>query len=177
MACSQDGADLWTTLVLHKCPRVAEGQIEVASELPVSWTEVVLVEVVPRLLLAHVWERWNPDELDLEDLRKWIKVRTVRNLETGPTRETCRAAWMTRFIFFIFIFLKIFIYSLRIQYSVCMSACQKTAPDLITDGCVPPCGCWELNSGPLEEQTMLLTTEPSLQPQIYFLNPEKVLNL
>jgi hypothetical protein len=22
----------------------------------------------------------------------------------------------------------------------------------ITDGCEPPCGCWELNSGPLEEQ-------------------------
>ena len=21
----------------------------------------------------------------------------------------------------------------------------------ITDGCQPPCGCWELNSGPLEE--------------------------
>jgi hypothetical protein len=21
----------------------------------------------------------------------------------------------------------------------------------ITDGCEPPCGCWELNSGPLEE--------------------------
>ena len=27
----------------------------------------------------------------------------------------------------------------------------------------PPCGCWELNSGPLEEQSVLLTTEPSLQ--------------
>ena len=36
--------------------------------------------------------------------------------------------------------------------------------DLITDGCEPPCGCWELNSGPLEEQAMLLTAEPSLQP-------------
>ena len=48
---------------------------------------------------------------------------------------------------------------------MCMTAGQKTAPDLIPDGCEPPCGCWELNSGPLEEQTMLLTTEPSLQPQ------------
>jgi hypothetical protein len=36
--------------------------------------------------------------------------------------------------------------------------------DPITDGCEPPCGCWELNSGPLEEQSVLLTTEPSLQP-------------
>ena len=27
-----------------------------------------------------------------------------------------------------------------------------------------PCGCWDLNSGPLEEQSVLLTAEPSLQP-------------
>ena len=46
-----------------------------------------------------------------------------------------------------------------------MPAGQKRAPDLITDGCEPPCGCWELNSGPLEEQAMLLTSEPFLQLQ------------
>ena len=34
----------------------------------------------------------------------------------------------------------------------------------VTDGWEPPCGCRELNSGPLEEQAMLLTSEPSLQP-------------
>jgi hypothetical protein len=44
----------------------------------------------------------------------------------------------------------------------CMS---EEAQDFTTDGCEPPCGCWELNSGPLEEQPVLLTTEPSLQPQ------------
>ena len=36
--------------------------------------------------------------------------------------------------------------------------------DLITDGCEPPCGFWELNSGLLKEQSVLLTIEPSLQP-------------
>ena len=40
----------------------------------------------------------------------------------------------------------------------------KRALDHIRDGREPPCGCWELNSGPLEEQSVLLTTEPSLQP-------------
>ena len=45
-----------------------------------------------------------------------------------------------------------------------MAAGQKRAPDLIIDGCEPPCGCWELNSRPLEEQKVLLTAEPSLQP-------------
>ena len=29
--------------------------------------------------------------------------------------------------------------------------------------CEPPCGCWELNSGPLEKQSVLLPAEPSLQ--------------
>ena len=37
------------------------------------------------------------------------------------------------------------------------------------DGCEPPRGCWELNSGPLEEQTVLLTTEPSFQPTLTLL--------
>jgi hypothetical protein len=42
---------------------------------------------------------------------------------------------------------------------------QKRALGLITGGCnEPPCDCWELNSGPLEEQSVLLITEPSLQP-------------
>ena len=34
--------------------------------------------------------------------------------------------------------------------------------------CEPPCGTWGPNPGPLEEQQMLLTTEPSLQSTIFF---------
>ena len=30
-----------------------------------------------------------------------------------------------------------------------------------------PCGCWELYPGPLEEQPVLITTEPLLQPFIF----------
>jgi hypothetical protein len=44
---------------------------------------------------------------------------------------------------------------------------QKRASDLITDGCETPCGCWELNSEPSEEQSVFLTAEPSLQPQVF----------
>jgi hypothetical protein len=36
----------------------------------------------------------------------------------------------------------------------------------ITGGCDPPSGCWELNSRPLEERLVLLTTEPSFQPPV-----------
>ena len=40
----------------------------------------------------------------------------------------------------------------------------------VTDSGELPCGCWELSPGPLEEQPVLLTTEPSLQcPCLSFL--------
>ena len=45
-----------------------------------------------------------------------------------------------------------------------MPAGQRRAADLITDGCELPRGCCELNPGPLKEQLVLLTAEPSLQP-------------
>jgi hypothetical protein len=51
----------------------------------------------------------------------------------------------------------------------CLQTHQKRASDPVTDGCEPPCDCWELNSGPLGEQSVLLTAEPSLQPKLYFL--------
>ena len=34
----------------------------------------------------------------------------------------------------------------------------------------PLCGCHKSNQGPLEEQPVLITTEPPLQPQIFFLS-------
>jgi hypothetical protein len=43
----------------------------------------------------------------------------------------------------------------------CLQTHQKRASDPIIDGCEPPCGCWELNSAPMEEQMVLLTTAPS----------------
>ncbi|XP_049992133.1 low-density lipoprotein receptor class A domain-containing protein 1 isoform X1 [Alexandromys fortis] len=61
-------------------------------------------------------------------------------------------------------FFNIYLYIVYTTFLPCMLACQKRAPDLITSGCEPPCGCGELNSGPPEEQSVLLTSETSLQP-------------
>ena len=36
----------------------------------------------------------------------------------------------------------------------------------VTDNCVVPCGYWELNPSPLQEQSVFLTSETSLQPSI-----------
>jgi hypothetical protein len=39
----------------------------------------------------------------------------------------------------------------------------------VTHDCESPCRCWEFNLGPLEEQSVLLTTRPSLSlPRIDF---------
>ena len=46
-----------------------------------------------------------------------------------------------------------------------MFAHQKRAADLITDGSEPPYGCWELNSGLLEEQSVILNSEPTCKPE------------
>jgi hypothetical protein len=35
------------------------------------------------------------------------------------------------------------------------------------DDCEPPCGCWELNWGPLQKQQVLLITEPYFLPQMW----------
>jgi hypothetical protein len=53
---------------------------------------------------------------------------------------------------------------------VCIPAGQKTTSDFITDGCEPPCGCWELNSGLLEEQPVLLSAEPSSASEVFLYN-------
>ena len=60
-----------------------------------------------------------------------------------------------------------YVYSILPAY---MTAGQKRAQDLIIDVFEPPCGCWELNSRPLEEKPVLLTSEPSLQPSLLILN-------
>jgi hypothetical protein len=45
-------------------------------------------------------------------------------------------------------------------------ACSTRGSPGTGNGCGSPCGCWELNPGPLLEQPMLLSTEISLQPFI-----------
>jgi len=79
-------------------------------------------------------------------------------------------SFLPSFLFFQNLFIYLFtyyVYSVLLTY---MPTHQKAAPDPITDGCEPPCGCWELNLGPLEEQSVLLTAEPSLQPLGFHFN-------
>jgi hypothetical protein len=67
-------------------------------------------------------------------------------------------------LLFLLLLLDLFIYCI---YSI-LTAGQKGAPDSIIDGFEPPCRCWELNTEPLEEQPVLLTSELSLQSHLSF---------
>jgi hypothetical protein len=70
----------------------------------------------------------------------------------------------------VFLFLPFYFKEL-ILFCICELHCtlslSSDTPEegirFFTDGCEPPCGCWELNSGPLEEQLLLLIAEPCLQ--------------
>jgi len=58
---------------------------------------------------------------------------------------------VSSFLDFLFFKIYLFIYYICVHCS-CLQTHQKRASDLLTDGCEPLCGCWELNSWPLEEQ-------------------------
>ena len=49
---------------------------------------------------------------------------------------------------------------------VYLCECARSLRTGVADGGELPCGCWELNPGSLEEQLVLLTAEPSLQPHL-----------
>ena len=48
-------------------------------------------------------------------------------------------------------------------FPVCLCEGIRSSGTGVTDSCELPCGCWGLNPGPLEEQPVVLTAEPSLQ--------------
>ena len=87
----------------------------------------------------------------------------LRNRPASASQVLGLKACATTARLFILFFLR-FIYCYMSVHCSCLLTHQKRASDLITDGCEPPCGCWDLNSGPLEDQSVLLLAEPSLQP-------------
>jgi hypothetical protein len=90
-------------------------------------------------------------------------------------KQACKQAWLQKqdqqlrklsfcFAFFFFFFFKIYLCMWVHSLSLSSNTAEESIGDSITDGCELPFGCWELNSGPLKEQPVLLTTESSLQP-------------
>ena len=63
------------------------------------------------------------------------------------------------------------------EFCSCPQTHQKRASDPTTDGHEPLCGCWKLNSGPLKEQSVLLTSELSLQSSLFLKIINKIICL
>jgi hypothetical protein len=80
-----------------------------------------------------------------------LRIRVEQANSSSPAWKREREYGLT-VTFFLIIYLLIIC-----KYTVAVFRHQKRASDLITDGCEPPCGCWDLNSGPSEEQSGALT--------------------
>jgi hypothetical protein len=90
------------------------------------------------------WCPWRPDPLEL-DLHGCEPSRMSWEPNLDPLEEQSVFFFSQRFISLFHV----------CDYTVAVfrQTHQKRALDPITDGSEPPCGCWELNSGPLEEQS------------------------
>jgi hypothetical protein len=67
---------------------------------------------------------------------------------------------------YFFLILKIYLFIICVYTVAVFRHIRRGHQIFVMDGCKPPYGCWDLNSGPLEEQSVLLTAEPSHQHQV-----------
>jgi hypothetical protein len=78
---------------------------------------------------------------------KEVRTGTQADQEAGADAEVMEGcSFLPSFLPFSFK-----IYLLYVVHCHCLQTHQKRASDLITDSCEPPCGYWDLNSGPSEE--------------------------
>lgn len=68
-----------TAIIVAECSEVVEVETDKTSEEASAWTRLALVQEDKVVRLK--------EQADLEVLGNWIKVSTIRNTETGPTRD------------------------------------------------------------------------------------------
>jgi hypothetical protein len=112
----------------------------------------------------HAWQ--NNFKIYLKNMFTQYQALASRCVHNTYT-ELCSNLFFSffkRFIYYYTLYNNFFI----IVHCSCLQTHQKRASDLIPGGCEPPCGCWDLNLGPLVEQSVLLPAEPSRQPMFKF---------
>ena len=91
------------------------------------------------------------------------------NRVDGPQAGACYELPFSSFLFFFF-FKKLVYFYISYAMVFCLSICLYEGVGYPgtrgTDSCELPLGCSKLNPGLLEEQSVLLTIEPSLQPPL-----------
>jgi hypothetical protein len=95
----------------------------------------------------------------------WCKHTSVR----ACCSPQCCASQLPMFMTVCnFQLLRTFIFIFYVHVCICVSFCA------LGDQTRLPCGCWELNSGPLGSQLEPLTPEPSLQPRCFSYESESM---
>jgi hypothetical protein len=104
-----------------------------------------------------------------------LLLEKKENLCSRPNNQHFYLPTYLSFFLPFFLLFKIYLLSYVSTLCSCLQTHQKRASDLVMGGCEPPCGCWDLNLGPLEEQSMFLPAEPSHQPPNNFsITPSQV---
>lgn len=127
---------------------------------------------------THWNQRRKLDPLELGYRQLWGTIRVLGAELRSPRRYTSalttepslQAPFQFLYLLFFFNVTECF---------TCMYACARCQwrpqEDVrppgteVTNACQSPCGCWELNLGPLEEQSGLLTGESYLSGPLSFL--------
>jgi hypothetical protein len=97
-----------------------------------------------------------------------VKICDLHYREGSIPHETCQvrpSVFVVCLFVCLFCFKYLFILCICVHCS-CLQTHQNLSSDPIIDGCESPWGIWVLYSGPLEEQSALLTAKQSLQPQV-----------
>jgi hypothetical protein len=106
--------------------------------------------------------------------QRFLQLRKYKRLTFSKIFCKSKQATFYFVLFYVcsFIYLSIYFFYLHVYlWITCTSGTQGCQKKMIrslgsgfTDGCEPLCGWCEWNLGPQEEQSVLLTAEPSLQP-------------
>lgn len=118
------------------------------GHVDVSQVDTAMFRHVKGGLLTGRWA-------NLEGDRPWAERCGEQDLSSAMAAffAAARTLMMLSSVFFFFFFI----------LPACVFAHQKRASDLTIAGCESSCRCWELSSAPLEEPTVLFTSQPPLQ--------------
>ena len=115
---------------------------------------------------------WRAEEEDCGkegEQEKKIHISYLKHMHTVFLHIcSCCACYYCLLMFLNYLFLLVSYLHTCVQYLQRPEEGIRSLGTGVTGGCELPCGCWELNPGPLEEQPVLVTTEPSLQPNLKF---------
>lgn len=92
--------------------------------------------------------------------KKYSYIKAI-NISPMCEVEVCHLLYLCHWVLFLPVNSQI-LFMYYVFYV--LPVCKKWATDHNTDGFESLCCCWVLNTGPLKEQPLLLSSEPSLHP-------------